>query len=61
MQQWKAVNLIQPRPQVFWKGLAPADLPEELVKKFDGKGLAVVGFEVCPDTSLFFLFFRSSS
>lgn len=32
--------------QVFWKGLDPVDLPEEIVKKYDGKGMAVVGFEM---------------
>eukprot|EP00931_Biecheleriopsis_adriatica_P039550 TRINITY_DN22616_c0_g1_i2.p1 TRINITY_DN22616_c0_g1~~TRINITY_DN22616_c0_g1_i2.p1 ORF type:complete len:480 (-),score=77.41 TRINITY_DN22616_c0_g1_i2:82-1521(-) len=32
--------------QVFWKGLDPVDLPEDVVKRFDGKGMAVVGFEL---------------
>lgn len=32
--------------QVFWKGLAPVKLPEEIVKKYAGKGAAFVGFEM---------------
>ena len=32
--------------QVFWKALPPVDLPEAVVRRFDGKGMAVVGFEV---------------
>lgn len=32
--------------QVFWKALDPVDLPEDIVKRFDGKGMAVVGFEL---------------
>lgn len=32
--------------QVFWKSLPPVDLPEDIVKRFDGKGMAVVGFEM---------------
>ncbi|CAJ1365120.1 unnamed protein product [Effrenium voratum] len=32
--------------QVFWSGLPPVDLPSEVVQRFEGKGMAVVGFEV---------------
>jgi len=32
--------------QVFWKGLAPVALPADIVKRFDGKGMAVIGFEM---------------
>lgn len=32
--------------QVFWKGLEPVALPQEVVQQFDGKGMAVVGFEI---------------
>ncbi|CAE7469985.1 unnamed protein product [Symbiodinium pilosum] len=32
--------------QVFWKALPPVDLPKEIVQQFDGKGMAVVGFEM---------------
>lgn len=32
--------------QVFWKGLPPVDLPKEIVEKYKGKGMAVVGFEM---------------
>lgn len=32
--------------QVFWKGLPPVDLPADIVKKYAGKGMAVVGFEM---------------
>eukprot|EP00434_Breviolum_minutum_P004320 symbB.v1.2.003807.t1/scaffold192.1/size616647/18 len=32
--------------QVFWKSLPPVDIPDDIVKRFDGKGMAVVGFEV---------------
>ena len=32
--------------QVWWKGLDPVDLPEEVVDHFAGKGMAVVGFEM---------------
>jgi hypothetical protein len=32
--------------QVFWKGLPPVAIPAEIVKRFDGKAMAVVGFEV---------------
>ncbi|CAE7783457.1 unnamed protein product [Symbiodinium sp. CCMP2592] len=32
--------------QVFWKALPPVDLPKEVVQRFDGKGMAIVGFEV---------------
>jgi hypothetical protein len=29
--------------QVFWKGLDPVALPDDIVKRFAGKGMAVVG------------------
>ena len=32
--------------QVFWKGLPPVDLPADVVARFAGKGMAVVGFEM---------------
>mmetsp|Transcript_3494 Transcript_3494/g.10810 ORF Transcript_3494/g.10810 Transcript_3494/m.10810 type:complete len:746 (+) Transcript_3494:757-2994(+) len=32
--------------QVFWTGLEPVDLPADIVQRYDGKGMAVVGFEV---------------
>ena len=32
--------------QVFWKGLPPVDLPDNIVQQFRGKGMAVVGFEM---------------
>jgi hypothetical protein len=32
--------------QVFWTGLDPVDLPADIVKRYDGVGMAVVGFEV---------------
>ena len=32
--------------QVFWKGLDPVDLPKEIVERYKGKGMAVVGFEM---------------
>ena len=32
--------------QVFWAGLDPVELPEAIVKKYDGRGMAVVGFEI---------------
>ena len=32
--------------QVFWKGLPPVELPADIVKKYDGIGMAVVGFEL---------------
>mmetsp|Transcript_145113 Transcript_145113/g.404305 ORF Transcript_145113/g.404305 Transcript_145113/m.404305 type:complete len:785 (-) Transcript_145113:188-2542(-) len=32
--------------QVFWKGLDPVPLPKSIVARFDGRGMAVVGFEV---------------
>merc|ERR1719440_2674853 len=31
--------------QVFWKSLPPVSLPADVVAKFDGKAMAVVGFE----------------
>ena len=32
--------------QVFWKGLPPVDLPPEVVRRYAGRGMAVVGFEM---------------
>jgi len=32
--------------QVFWKGLSAVDLPDDIVKRYDGKGMAVIGFEM---------------
>lgn len=32
--------------QVFWKGLAPVELPKDIVSRFDNKGMAVIGYEV---------------
>ena len=32
--------------QVYWKALPPAALPADVVKKFDGRTMAIVGFEV---------------
>jgi hypothetical protein len=32
--------------QVFWKGLAPVKLPADIVARYAGKGMAVVGFEM---------------
>ena len=32
--------------QVFWDGLDPVDLPADIVERFDGKGMAIVGFEL---------------
>lgn len=32
--------------QVFWKGLDPVPLPADVVSRFDGRGMAVVGFEL---------------
>lgn len=31
---------------MFWTGLPPVDLPADIVARYDGKGMAVVGFEV---------------
>ena len=31
--------------EVFWTGLPPAPLPADLVKRFDDKVMAIVGFE----------------
>ena len=31
--------------EVFWTPLPTADLPDHIVKRFAGKGMAVVGFE----------------
>ena len=31
---------------MFWKGLPPVDLPADIVAKYNGKGMAVVGFEL---------------
>jgi hypothetical protein len=32
--------------QVFWTTLDPVALPRDIVERFDGKGMAVVGFEI---------------
>ena len=32
--------------QVFWKGLDPVPLPVDVVARYAGKGMAVVGFEM---------------
>ena len=32
--------------QVFWTGLPPVDLPADIVARYAGRGMAVVGFEV---------------
>ena len=32
--------------EVFWTGLPEVPLPEDIVQRFEGKGMAVVGFEV---------------
>ena len=32
--------------QVFWKGLPPVDLPKDIVERYAGVGMAVVGFEM---------------
>jgi hypothetical protein len=32
--------------QVFWTGLPPVDLPADIVARYNGRGMAVVGFEV---------------
>ncbi|KAK3262691.1 hypothetical protein CYMTET_28467 [Cymbomonas tetramitiformis] len=32
--------------QVFWKGLPPVPLPADVVERYAGKGMAVVGFEM---------------
>ena len=32
--------------QVFWTGLAPVSLPQEIIDRYDGQGMAVVGFEL---------------
>ena len=32
--------------QVWWKALAPTPLPDEIVKKYSGKGMAIVGWEI---------------
>jgi hypothetical protein len=32
--------------QVFWKGLDPVDLPPEIVQRYAGRGMAIVGFEM---------------
>lgn len=32
--------------QVFWTALAETPLPSDIVKRFDGKGMAIVGYEV---------------
>ena len=37
--------------QVFWKGLDPVPLPDDVVKRFAGKGMAVVGSAASPPRS----------
>ena len=32
--------------EVFWTSLPTVELPDDIVKRFKGKGMAVVGFEV---------------
>ena len=32
--------------QVFWTGFEPVALPKEIVSRFDGKGMSIVGFEL---------------
>ena len=32
--------------QVWWHGLAPVDFPPEIVKKYNGTGMAIVGWEI---------------
>ena len=32
--------------QVWWAPLKPADMPADIVKKYAGKGMAVVGWEI---------------
>lgn len=33
--------------QVWWKALPEVALPDELLKRFAGKGMAIVGYEAC--------------
>jgi len=42
---WYSPNITQLYSQVFWTGTAPVALPEEIVKRYAGRGMAVVGFE----------------
>eukprot|EP00501_MAST-03F_sp_TOSAG23-6_P000590 GSMAST32.ASY1.ANO1.611.1 assembled CDS len=39
-------NITSLYSQVFWKGLAPVSLPDEIVARYAGKGMAVIGFEM---------------
>ena len=32
--------------QVWWASLPPVDLPADVVKAFDGRTMAIVGFEI---------------
>ena len=32
--------------QVWWKALEPVTLPEEIVKRYRGSGMAIVGWEM---------------
>lgn len=32
--------------QVWWAPLAPAAMPEHIIKKYAGKGMAIVGWEI---------------
>jgi hypothetical protein len=42
----KPRRLIMPFSQVWWKQLDDVPLPPELVQRFEGKGMAVMGYEV---------------
>eukprot|EP00658_Telonema_sp_P-2_P055629 TRINITY_DN44215_c0_g1_i1.p1 TRINITY_DN44215_c0_g1~~TRINITY_DN44215_c0_g1_i1.p1 ORF type:complete len:708 (-),score=147.60 TRINITY_DN44215_c0_g1_i1:102-2225(-) len=39
-------NITSLYSQVFWKGLDPVDLPADIVHRYAGKGMAVVGVEL---------------
>ena len=32
--------------QVWWKPLAPSPLPDDIVQRYSGKGMAIVGWEI---------------
>ena len=45
----KLVRLVQRTRtpvQVWWAPLAPSPLPDDIVQRYSGKGMAIVGFEV---------------
>lgn len=42
---WYSPNITQLYSQVFWTGTTPVELPEEIVQRYAGRGMAVVGFE----------------